>query len=516
MIPSQASNVSIAVILSDDSGAFNNYFLNVEFVSSKAINFITFDNINVDAQHAFQIPLNFRTSKLYASSCSTSQPINWIWYNDEEQTLYVFNQTKCGFEFGRLLAIIVIDEWKNSNIYDTYWVKLILIDNWNNVIESNEFNVTINTSSPPAKTNTFAQIDVYQNHYVNSKLPAYLFTNQNETILNFNTLGWVNHNDVKVATRITKDQESQSANIYVKVFGEKGCQISIYTNSSLCQVSEALIDVVAKRCASIDWFECSGPYESDCISCNDGYIIQNDGSCVRDVNYLPILNTKSYSICGQFAMIVTFVYIILSIKYGKWMLEPVVHLQTLMMLMLSSDWVSSNWIEYFSWIQYFKFDLGFFNSLWLNHLVSWTSSNNKFANVQIYWEETIFNYSNFFIFAILLYLTAKVAKITKWSQILSFIKIEETRSQTVFWILWWLILPFMIANLSYEFSNFNLHFVTSMISSFAIILLFWYWVLNRTSFFKSEIIRKIDQYKSVSYIYLYLLVRIPLVLFFVH
>ena len=462
MIPNHASNLSISVILSDDSGAFTNNILDIEFVRSKAINLSNFDNINVDAQHAFQIPLNFRASKLYASSCSANQTINWIWYNDEEQTLYVFNQTKCGFEFGKFIVIIAIDEWNNSNIYNTYWVKLILTDNWNNVIESNEFNVTINPSSPPAQTNTVVPINVYQNHYIDTKLPDGLFQNQNGLNLYFNTSGWVNTNEAKVGTRISVNQYIGSINIYVKVFGDKGCQISVYTNSSLCQTSEALIDIIVQKWASKEWFECSGPYESDCISCNSGYVLEHDGSWVRDVNYIPILKTKLYSICGLFTMIVTFVSIILSVKYGKWMLEPVVHLQTLMMLMLSSDWVSSNWIEYFSWIQYFKFDLGFFNSLWLNHLVTWISSNNKFANVQIYWEETIFNYSNFFIFAILLYLTAKVAKITKWSQILSFIKIEETRSQTVFWILWWLILPFMIANLSYEFSNFNLHFVISV------------------------------------------------------
>ena len=391
---------------------------------------------------------------------------------------------------------------------------MIFTDKWNNVIESNEFNVTINPSNPPAQTNIFNQIDVYQNHYANSKLPAYLFTNQSETILNFNTLGWVNYNDVRVATRITTDQESGIVSIYVKVFGDKGCQISIYTNSSLCQVSEALIDVVVKRCASKDWFECSGPYDSNCISCNSGYVLESDGTWVIDVNYLPTTNTKLYWICGLFTMIMIFIFIILSIRYGKWMFEPVVHLQTLMMLMLSSDWVNSNWIEYFSWIQYFKFDFGFLNSVWLNHITSCTVSNSKFANSKFYCQETIFNYSNVVAFAIILFVIIKLVKIANLSQKIKLINVIEIQPQTTFWMLWWLVLPFLLVNTLYDLSTIKSHQIASLLSSLIIALLLWFWILKRALIMNNEFMQKLDQYKSLSYIYLFLLMRISLILLF--
>ena len=76
------------------------------------------------------------------------------------------------------------------------------------------------------------------------------------------------------------------------------------------------------------------------------------------------------------------------------MFEPVMHLQSLMMLIMSSDCVSNNWIEYMSWVQYFKFDLGLLNSIWINRFVSCTPGNIRLSNVNLYCQETIINYLN--------------------------------------------------------------------------------------------------------------------------
>ena len=129
------------------------------------MSFNRFDNLSVNAQNAVEIPLNGEASKVYATSWSTGQPIDWIWYSDSNQALYVYNQTVWGFTFGKQLLLILIDEWDNSSKYGTYWVKVASIDSWNNRIESNEFNVTINPSLPSSQTNRIDSIDIYENHY---------------------------------------------------------------------------------------------------------------------------------------------------------------------------------------------------------------------------------------------------------------------------------------------------------------------------------------------------------------
>ena len=287
---------------------------------------------------------------------------------------------------------------------------------------------------------------IYENHYVYIKLPDNLFINQNRSALSFYPSGWTNSNYAKIATRIDTDDVDSNLYLSVKVFGNKGWQISINAINSFCQASEILIDINVQKWASKEWFECSGPYESDCISCNSGYVLEHDGSCVRYVNYLPTTNVKLYWICGLFAMVVTFIYLVLSVIYGRWMLEPAIHLQSLMMLVMSYDWVSSNWVEYLSWIQYFKFDFGFLNSLWLNYFTFWTPSDVKFANVKLYWQEIIYNYANIIIFAIFLLVLIILNKMINLTQKLRFLKVIKIEPQTIFLILWLLILPFVILN----------------------------------------------------------------------
>ena len=498
--------------MSDDSGAFTDYSLNVEFVRSKTISFSNFDNISVNAQDDEQILLNIGGAQLYASSCSTDQLIDWIWYSESNQTLYVYNQTACGFKFGKALQIIQIDGWDNSNMYGVHWVKLTSTDNWNNSIDSNKFNVTINASLPPSQANKVDPINVYQNHYVDVMLPDYLFVNQEGVVSSFDTSDWVNSNDVKVATRITANQDDGSVNLYVKVFGNKGCQISVYTNSLFCQTSEALVDIVVLGCASKEWFECSGPYESDCISCNSGYVLESSGSWVRDVNYLPTTNTKLYWICGLLAMIVALIYVILSFRYGRRMLEPAIHLQSLMMLVLSSDWVSINLVEYLSWIQYFKFDFGFLNSFWLKNIVSWTPSDSKFANAKLYWQETIFNYANIFVFAVILFGFIKWIRFIKLSNFFRFLQNFKMGQQTTFVILWWVVLPFMLVNTYYEFWNLSSHIIASFSILLIIVMFLLFWIFKRSSFMNQQFIQSIDQFNSLTYIYLTLLIRVLLTL----
>ena len=83
-------------------------------------------------------------------------------------------------------------------------------------------------------------------------------------------------------------------------------------------------------------------------------------------------------------MIVTFIHILLTIKYGKFMLKPVIYIQSLIMLVFSTECIGDDWKEYFSWIQYFKFDFGFFNSFWLNKILKCSHSSGRYANIGFY------------------------------------------------------------------------------------------------------------------------------------
>ena len=242
------------------------------------------------------------------------------------------------------------------------------MSSWNQTSKSNEFNITINPALPSAQTNEMNTIYVYANHYIQAMIPENLFSDINGGIPIYTSSNWIDNNIIKIATRIFADYKSGKYYIFVKVYGEIGCQISIFNENSFCQTSETKVNITVLKWASKDCFECSGPYESNWVSWNTGFVISNDGSWVSDSSFLPISNVKLYWIWGLFAMTVTFIHILLTIKYGKFMLKPAIHIQSLIMLVFSSDCVSDDWREYFSWIHMFKFDFGFLNPYWSNHI----------------------------------------------------------------------------------------------------------------------------------------------------
>lgn len=55
---------------------------------------------------------------------------------------------------------------------------------------------------------------------------------------------------IKVFTRISRNKSSNSYILFVKIYGNTGCRISVANFDQYCQSSELLVDVVVLRCAS--------------------------------------------------------------------------------------------------------------------------------------------------------------------------------------------------------------------------------------------------------------------------
>ena len=379
-----------------------------------------------------------------------------------------------------------IEEWNSFKLVGTYCLQLTAIDNWNREVKSNKFNVIINPSVPSAQTNTIEPIYIYKNHYGEMVLPEFLFFSYEGYISTIKSSNWIDRNDIKVITRVTEDINKNSFSLFVKVYGETGWQISISSRNSFCQISEIVVNITVLTWASKDCFEWSGPYESDWIVCNQGFILTKDNMWALDISYLPQINVKlywiwglfamivtwiylilsirvygetliHYWIWGLFAMIVTWIYLILSIRYGKVMLEPVIHIQSLMIMILSNKWVSTNWRVYLSWVQVFKFDLGFFNLILFGNKIKCTQSSERFSNAELYWEEAILNYMYMLIILGVFMIIIKVMKSLKWADFKVIIERLKIQNETIFWIIWCIILPFYIINVAYDISTMNSH-----------------------------------------------------------
>ena len=303
--------------------------------------------------------------------------------------------------------------------------------------------------APSPVLNSLGPIYVYPNYYTEVQIPRDLFKNTDNPTQKFLVNNWID-NSANIGLRVS-DEEGGDKVLFVEAFENKGCKISISFYSSYCQSSEVLVDVVVLKWASQDCTKCKGPYQNDWLQWKQGYELSSDGVCTASVSYFPCTSLTFFSILGIFSWIACTISVLLSIKYGRMMLEPIVHIQSVIMLVLSSNSVGEYWIEYLSWIQYFKFDFGLISSFILNNSKICTRSCGKLANLKLYYEETIWNYFSLVILALFVFIFLII--IQCWRQKANkFINWYSTKISSVhiFWMLWFIVWPFMAINIYFE------------------------------------------------------------------
>ena len=82
---------------------------------------------------------------------------------------------------------------------------------------------------PPSLSNKIAPIIVYQNYYTETNIPNDLFSsdlNPNE-IVAYKSTDWIDDNKIKVATRLTQNQDNLTSTLFVKAYDSGTWKISI-------------------------------------------------------------------------------------------------------------------------------------------------------------------------------------------------------------------------------------------------------------------------------------------------
>ena len=207
-------------------------------------------------------------------------------------------------------------------------------------------------------------------------------------------------------------------------------------------------------------------------------------------------------------------HIVLVFRYGRVMLEPVVYIQTGMMLVLSSKVVDKNWIEYLSFVQYFKFDFGFINFKHFSKLDYWTKSNTQLFDLRLFCEETLFNYLSILILIFAIMIIKKFVNYLKWLTNIIFLHIDPISNITLFWIFWFTINPFLMINTYYDFISFKNHYFWSTILSLWILGSVIYLFHAKFYCFNSSFVQKLYPWSNISSFYLRMAYRVTsLVLF---
>ena len=99
---SYSISMPLTVVLSDNSGAWTKYPFSINFESFKDIKFDHIDDINLSMSKPVQIAVGIGNSQFYAEEWGTASIVNWIWYQSNDNFVFVFDQAKCGFTVGNV------------------------------------------------------------------------------------------------------------------------------------------------------------------------------------------------------------------------------------------------------------------------------------------------------------------------------------------------------------------------------------------------------------------------------
>ena len=123
-----SNNMPLIVMLYDDSGAWTKYSFNINFKSYNAIKFDQIENITIDISKSVQIPATFTNNQFYAEECETTNKIDWIWYQSNKNSIFIFDQVECGFAFGKVSNLNMYRRLRHNQ---HYWELLSsVICNW--------------------------------------------------------------------------------------------------------------------------------------------------------------------------------------------------------------------------------------------------------------------------------------------------------------------------------------------------------------------------------------------------
>ena len=104
--PKKESILNVKLILSDDSGAFTKYNLNIDIKSASNIIIDHFDDAILSSSSSVAIPLNIEATSFSINLWDTQNTVYWIWYSENKELLYINNAKKWNLKLGLYILLI--------------------------------------------------------------------------------------------------------------------------------------------------------------------------------------------------------------------------------------------------------------------------------------------------------------------------------------------------------------------------------------------------------------------------
>ena len=398
------------------------------------INDASFNRRNINI-----IKIDYKGSSTVAPiDCSNGAKIYWINFNSTSNELII--------------------NAKYLNLVNQ-WVMLKTYDSWSNLIYSNNFTLTFIDSIPLHIGNEFGPLVIFKGEKALFLISQDLFVSSDPKSLQILVyiLRWSVSSNLKAYVFYSDQQENYY--LYLNSNTTNLWDLSLSATDSSEQVVEVLFKLNVISWASKDWLKCKNNLQSGWTEWVENYVLDSSGAWLWSSTYFQPLSNEFFNICGFIVLLNLVINLIMILKFEISVLQSLEFAQTLIIFILNTN-TNQNMIQFWSWFQVSKLDLGFLNIVQINKLLGWEFSQ-KLNKAQFYWQTTVLNYFYLIVIVIVLLVLFKLIKLlSKISVLLKLFwsKIEaKIKKERIVWVFLHLYLPFILINIIYEVNTFGDH-----------------------------------------------------------
>ena len=363
--------------LIDETNSWTKYTLNITFESI----IIPFFDI-IPYMHKNQL----RGDGVLLNVTSSNQVDVVDWLNDSTITWLSFLNSR--------LKIV-----QDSESYTQTWFKLVSLDSRNRKVFSNTFQLILEISKSPSLTHSLDQFNVPRGVYTLFELPNDLFIDYGGSRLFYNVsiTSWSQNHFFDTGIKFSSDNKLI---LYAYCNFTMACKGSI-SASNQNQTSEIEIIFNVISWSSKNWIKWFGPYQNQCTEWESEYMLDQSGMWLRKINYFSFDNLTFFKVCSIVSFIFLLVHIILSLFFGRKLINNIKNLQFIIVFMLWINNTDGSINNFLYDILFIKFDFGFLHQFtFQNKMIGCETESKIMQDMQFYCQSTIQNY--FFLITIFL------------------------------------------------------------------------------------------------------------------
>ena len=472
----------ITIRITNEMNSWSEYNLTVNVQDIITPIFGNIKDFSLPRNKTSTIKIDFQgDSNIIIIDCLSKATLTWITYNPASKELIINT---------------------NGIILKSQWAILKTFDSWNNVIYSNKFDILILIPMPLHIGNSIGRLIIFKGENKPFSIPTDLFVSPYPQSLKINANVLNCSEYAPIISKIVSSDNAINSFLYVNSNTTMSWNCSISATDSSNQTIETTFYLDVQSWMSRNWLKWTNSLSSSWTEWMDDYLLTNSGEWILSSKYFKQPFIDIFNLSGFIILIILFLGILLSFIIGIQMLQSLEFAQTLIIFIYSSSSYNANIVNFGSWLQISKLDLGFLYTTETTNLLNW-HADSRIAEIQYYCQSFCLNYIfvilSIFIVALLLRLINYFQNSLNFLQNIALITNNKITKEKIVWTLIHLFIPFVLINLVNEAFSISNHLIITLVSYIFVIAITVFIIVRNSNIMTLDFIRSIDQNNPVSF-----------------